>query len=203
MTLFSSRKLCICLWITFSRVLPRELKRDIGWRFSTNVLSSFLWIGETFAFFQMSGTDESESEELNKSVSGSDIASATSLRTQVLIWSGPHAFPVSNDFNRMQTSSFWTIIEDSKVADWGRFGTGLFLSSSYLWSWKYLSKTLAFSVMSLICSPLWFRGGMCAVFVLPMRDLNVLHQSLQEILPDFKFIFKVTFSCLNCSNDIT
>ena len=54
----------------------------------------------------MSGTDESEREELNKSVSGSNIASATSLITQVLIWSGPHAFPVSNDFNRMQTSSF-------------------------------------------------------------------------------------------------
>ena len=53
----------------------------------------------------MSGTDESEREELNKSVNGSDIASATSLRTLLLIWSGPHAFPVCNDFNIIQTSS--------------------------------------------------------------------------------------------------
>ena len=172
MTLFSSIKLYIFLWTTFSRALPRELKREIGRWFSTNVLSSFLWIGETFAFFQMSGTDKSEREELNKSVNGSDIASATSLRTLLLIWSGPHAFPVSNAFNIMQTSSVWTVLEDSKVAEWGRFGTGLFLSSSCDWSWKYLLKTLAFSVGSLICSPFWFRGGMGAVFSLPMRDFE-------------------------------
>ena len=61
----------------------------------------------------MSCSDESEREELNKSVSGSDIASAIAL----LIRSGPNAFPASNDFNRMQTSSFLTIIGDSKVAD--------------------------------------------------------------------------------------
>ena len=51
----------------------------------------------------MSGTDESEREELNKSVNGSDIASATSLRTLLLIWSGQHAFLVSNAFNIIQT----------------------------------------------------------------------------------------------------
>ena len=44
-------------------------------------------------------------EELNKSVNGSDIASATSLRTLLLIWSEPHAFLVSNAFNIIQTSS--------------------------------------------------------------------------------------------------
>ena len=53
----------------------------------------------------MSGTDESEREELIKSVNGSDIAYATSLRTLLLIWSGPDTFPVSNAFNIIQTSS--------------------------------------------------------------------------------------------------
>ena len=61
----------------------------------------------TRAFFQMTNTGESEREELNKSVIGSDITSATSLRTLLLIWSGPHAFPVSNAFNIMQIFSFF------------------------------------------------------------------------------------------------
>ena len=177
-TLFSSRKLCTCLCTTFSRVFPRELRSEMGLWFSTAVLSSFLWIGETFAFFQMSGTVDGDREALNKWVQGSAIDSATSLRTRLFIWSGPHAFPEARDFNMAQTSSVWTKIDKREFGDCVKLGTALFLSSSCNWSWKYLLKTLAFSEGSFICILLWLSAGIGAVLFLPIRHFKVFHQSL-------------------------
>ena len=63
---------------------------------------------------------------LNRSARGSEIASATSLRTLLLIWSGPHAFPVARDFSITHTSSFWTVIENRKLLGGAKLGTGYF-----------------------------------------------------------------------------
>ena len=62
------------------------------------LLSSFLWIGLTLAFFQISGTVELLSELLKRSVKGRVMVSAIAFRTLLLMQSGPQAFPVSRLF---------------------------------------------------------------------------------------------------------
>ena len=67
--------------------------------------SSFLNVGVIFACFQISGTLPDDPEKLNSSHNGEERGRLSSFKIRLLIWSGPIAFPVFNDFKTFSTST--------------------------------------------------------------------------------------------------
>ena len=70
-------------------------------------------MGETFACFHTFGTSPCLKEKLNKSQRGKERGLASSLRSRLLIKSGPVAFPRGSDFKVDSTSSGLVVIESN------------------------------------------------------------------------------------------
>ena len=85
-----------------------QLSKEMGLQLEGEDLSSFLWIGVTFASFQRAGKYPCCSERLKIVVSGLEMTEAPSLRRRGLIKSGPHAL-VTFKLLKMSITSCWVM----------------------------------------------------------------------------------------------
>ena len=89
--LVSSRCFWIMLYMHLSMTFPTMLSRLMGLKFVMSVLSSFLWMGETFASFHIWEYLPVAREKLKIRDSDGAISDAVSFSILVLISSGPVA----------------------------------------------------------------------------------------------------------------